>query len=126
MRFLIVAGLSIIAFFTAVMWLLVHQREAAHAGDATMPCHRESLLLDVMRMQGMLSSVDKRGADIVVGVPRKGWDRTNRRVQIEIATTAYCYARQARKGGRVYVEDEDGVELGQVVRGKWISKLYSE
>jgi hypothetical protein len=125
-RFLAVTAALIVIFWVVVMSMLVRQREAVHDGTAAAGCHNEIILLDVWKAQQLVEAIQPQGADIVVTVSRRMWDRTMRQAQISVGMAAYCHVALANKGGVVRVEDESGRELGRVINGKWSSKLFGE
>lgn len=125
MRILVSLALAIALFWVAVSVFMLQSAEK-HA-DPNFPCSNATALLGLWRSQRVIGRIGNDGRDVRVLIDRSTWaGRLTRKNRIDIGMAAWCQVQAMGKGGRVIIHDTYGGVLGEVVDGKWSSKLFGE
>ncbi|MBL0370951.1 hypothetical protein JJB09_02820 [Rhizobium sp. KVB221] len=121
----IITALILGSIFGGITWL-ASAREAARGQASNAACRSATIELEIAQSAGPLVSLARQGADVVAKVSWRSWTRINRQAQISVAMAVYCLASGERNGGIALIVDQNDTELGRVVDGKWVSKLFAE
>ena len=125
MRILVTLGLAIALFWVAASFFMLQSAED-HA-DPNFACSSATALLGVWRSQRVIDRIGNDGRDVRVLIDRSTWaGRLTKKNRIDIGMAAWCQVQAMGKGGRVIIHDTYGGVLGEVVDGKWSSKLFGE
>lgn len=125
MRILVTLTLAIALFWVAVSVLMLRSEEE-HA-DPNFACSSATALLGLWSSQRVIVQIGNDGRDVSLTIPRTHWvARLTRKSRVDIGMAAWCQVQALGKGGKVIIRDTYGKDLGQVVDGKWSSKLFGE
>jgi hypothetical protein len=125
LRFLVSLLVGIALFWLAVS-LAITWSAREHA-DANFACGSATALLGLWTSQRIIEHVGSDGRDVTVLVSGAGWlSRLTKKSRIDIGMAAWCQVKALGKGGKVIIRGNRGEDLGQVVDGKWSSKLFGE
>jgi hypothetical protein len=125
LRILVTLGLAIALFWVAASFFIL-QNAKEHA-DPNFACSSATTLLGLWVSQRVIAQIGDDGRDVTLTIPRAYWvARLTKKSRVDIGMAAWCQVKALGKGGKVMIHDTYGDELGQVVGGKWSSKLFGE
>lgn len=125
MRILVTLALAIAFFWLAVSLIVL--RSAEEHADPNFACSSATALLGLWTTQRVIEHVGNDGRNVTVLVTSGGWvNRVGKKARIDIGMAAWCQVQALGKGGKVVIRGTRGEDYGQVVDGKWSSKLFGE
>ena len=125
MRVLVTLTLAVALFWVAASLFILTSAEE-HA-DPNFACSGATALLGLWRSQRVIQRIGNDGRDVSASIDRSTWAvRLTKKNRIDIGMAAWCQVQALGKGGRVVIHDMYGGTLGEVVNGKWPSKLFGE
>lgn len=125
MRILVSLAIAVALFWLAVS-LIINLNAEKHA-DPSFACGSATALLGLWSDQRVIEYIGNDNRDVTLTVSSGAWlSRLTKKSRADIGMAAWCQVRAFGKDGKVIVRGNRGEDFGQVVDGKWSSKLAGE